>query len=461
MSATIAATEERAALERVAQVVARLASSAPKVDLTADERVRRAKRVFIEKTDARVALDLESCLHCGMCAEACHFYEGTGQGRYAPIHKLKLLRKVYRRELGPFRFVQKLLTRDLTVAELEQWQELVFDSCTECGRCDMICPVGVHLSRGVHITRQALTAAGLAPAELRALDAEQKSTGAILGAGVEKLRGALEELRSQGIEGPLDKAQAEYLLLTTASDLLIYHRSLAATMRIMNHLGFDWTFSSSAFEAANSGAVSGDEAAQRQATQRVVDAALACGAKFVVVPECGHAYPALRWDGPNEVGRAFPFQVLAISELIGRELESGRLRLKPLGPGKRVTFHDPCKFGRKGGVIDEPRKALAALQVDLRETESKGTTNYCCGGGGGVFFIGRAAPLRNAAFNIKRKQFDATGADSVVTGCGSCRMNFAVGAQQNNWNVPVESLVELVADSLAAPGPVTDRGSVL
>jgi hypothetical protein len=29
-------------------------------------------------------------------------------------------------------------------------------------------------------------------------------------------------------------------------------------------------------------------------------------------------------------------------------------------------------------------------------------------------------------------------------------MNFAVGAQQNNWNVPIESLVELVADNLAA-----------
>jgi hypothetical protein len=30
-------------------------------------------------------------------------------------------------------------------------------------------------------------------------------------------------------------------------------------------------------------------------------------------------------------------------------------------------------------------------------------------------------------------------------------MTFAAGAQQNNWNVPVESLVELVADNLAAP----------
>ena len=451
MNTTVASTEELAAFNTLAQSIARLGSAAPPVDLPETERVARAKRVFIQKTDAQVALDLESCLHCGMCAEACHFYEGTGQGRYAPIHKLKLLRKVYRRELGPFRFIQRLLTRDLTLADLEQWQELVFDSCTECGRCDMICPVGVHLSRGVHITRQALAAAGLAPAELRALDAEQKSTGAIFGAGVEVLRRSLEELRAQGIEAPLDKPRAEYLLLTTAPDLLIYRRSLAATARIMNHLGLDWTFASSGFEAEHSGAHSGDEAAQRQQTQRIVDAALACGAKFVIVPECGHAYPALRWEGPNELGRAFPFEVLAISELIARELESGRLRLKPLGPGKRVTFHDPCKFGRKGGVLDEPRKALAALEVELRETESKGKTNYCCGGGAGVFLLQRAAPLRAAAFRIKRDEFDATGAESVVTSCQSCRMTFAAGAQQNNWNVPVESLVELVADNLAAP----------
>jgi Fe-S oxidoreductase len=451
VNTTVATTEELAAFNNLAQSIARLASSAPPVELPDAERVARAKRVFIQKTDAQVALDLESCLHCGMCAEACHFYEGTGKGRYAPIHKLKLLRKVYRRELGPFRFIYGLLTRDLTLADLEQWQELVFDSCTECGRCDMICPVGVHLSRGVHITRQALAAAGLAPAELRALDAEQKSTGAIFGAGVEILRRSLEELRAQGIEAPLDKPRAEYLLLTTAPDLLIYRRSLAATARIMNHLGLDWTFASSGFEAEHSGALSGDEAAQRQTTQRIVDAALACGAKFVIVPECGHAYPALRWEGPNELGRAFPFEVLAISELIARELESGRLRLKPLGPGKRVTFHDPCKFGRKGGVLDEPRKALAALEVDLCETESKGKTNYCCGGGAGVFLLQRAAPLRAAAFRIKRDEFDATGAESVVTSCQSCRMTFAAGAQQNNWNVPVESLVELVADNLAAP----------
>ena len=42
----------------------------------------------------------------------------------------------------------------------------------------------------------------------------------------------------------------------------------------------------------------------------------------------------LRWEGPNEVDAPFPFEVLAISELIGRELESGRLKLKSLATGQ-------------------------------------------------------------------------------------------------------------------------------
>ena len=81
MNTTVAPTEELAAFNTLAQSIARLGSAAPPVDLPESERVARAKRVFIQKTDAQVALDLESCLHCGMCAEACHFYEGTGQGR--------------------------------------------------------------------------------------------------------------------------------------------------------------------------------------------------------------------------------------------------------------------------------------------------------------------------------------------------------------------------------------------
>jgi Fe-S oxidoreductase len=57
--------------------------------------------------------------------------------------------------------------------------------------------------------------------------------------------------------------------------------------------------------------------------------------------------------------------------------------------------------------------------------------------------------LRRRTFEIKKRQVEDSGADSVVTSCDTCRMTLSQGAQQTNWNRPVESLVELVAASLA------------
>ena len=137
-------------------------------------------------------------------------------------------------------------------------------------------------------------------------------------------------------------------------------------------------------------------------------------------------------------GQPLPFEVLAISEFIGREVGAGRLRLKKSGNGSSVTYHDPCKIGRLGGVFDEPRAALEAMGIELKEMESHGRTQYCCGGGAGVMLIERAAPLRKRAFDIKMRQVDNTGADAVVTSCESCRMNFAIGAQNANWQTTGE-----------------------
>ena len=121
----------------------------PKVEregLSDAERVRRAKQAFLRKLDGRKAVDMETCLHCGMCAEACPFYETTQNEKYAPVHKYRLLRRVYKRELSPMRFLYRPLTRDITIDDLREWRHYVFDACTGCARCDMICPMGVNIS---------------------------------------------------------------------------------------------------------------------------------------------------------------------------------------------------------------------------------------------------------------------------------------------------------------------------
>jgi heterodisulfide reductase subunit C len=151
------------------------------------ERVSRAKAVMHAKTDRGLALDLEACVSCGYCSEACHFYQSTEDPKYSPSRKLDLLRRVHARETAAFAPVTRLFTDDITVADLQEWQELVYDSCTECGRCSMICPMGINIARGVNVMREALFEAGLAPLELLAVAQEQAGRRTVFGVGPKEL----------------------------------------------------------------------------------------------------------------------------------------------------------------------------------------------------------------------------------------------------------------------------------
>ena len=426
-----------------------LAAKAKPTEMPDAERVARAKHVFLKRMSIGLAMNLESCIDCGMCAEACHFYLATQEPRYAPVRKLEPLRRFYRRELTPMRWFNRPFVRDINIDDLKDWQELIYDACTTCGRCDMICPMGVGISESVRLMREGLAAAGLIPEELRAVDQEQQEKGTVLEVGPDQFRKVVQELVAEGIDVPVDKHQADILVLSTALNIKLFKQSVAGTARIMNKLGVDWTMSSRCFEASNFGYLSGDYPAEKKATLRIIDEAKARGAKKVIVPECGHAYMALRWDGANILGERPPFRTLAISEFIGREIEAGRLRVKAIGNGKSVTFHDSCRLVRHGGLLTEPRIALRALGLDLREMESRGRTAICCGAGEGVNFISKAEPLQQKAFEIKKKEVDDTGADSLVTSCDNCRYNFMTGGAKANWNKPVESLVEMVANNLA------------
>ena len=44
---------------------------------------KQAMEAFVHETGGWVASQMEACTRCGMCAEACHFYQSTGNPEYA------------------------------------------------------------------------------------------------------------------------------------------------------------------------------------------------------------------------------------------------------------------------------------------------------------------------------------------------------------------------------------------
>jgi Fe-S oxidoreductase len=405
---------------------------------------------FLSETGAMVGSYLEACVHCGLCAEACHFHEMSGDPRHTPIYKLKPLFKAYKRHKAPFARLMATfgwVPAEVTQAELEEWQELLYDTCTVCGRCTLVCPMGIDIASLVALCRRGMVDAGLAPKELMEVTRRSVEEGSPLGVTPKVLKERIAWLSDEhDVEIPLDKPKADVLLTASSIETMKYPDSLAAMAKILNHAGENWTFHTKGYEATNFGMLTGSREATRVMVTRLVETAEAIGARLIVLPECGHAYGALRWLGANIVGRPLPFEVLHISEYLAKLKREGRLKLRPMT--RPITFHDPCQISRRGGATAAPREILSGFATDFREMENAGHANWCCGGGGGVSTIGRADDLRHKVFEIKMRQVEDTGADTLVSSCANCRQTLDDDKAHYQWDRKIDSLVEMVAEHL-------------
>jgi Fe-S oxidoreductase len=415
--------------------------------MNAPVKVDAAVRSFIARTQEHLVTYLEACVHCGLCAEACHFYQASGDPKHTPAYKLKPMAKVYRQQKWPLSWLG--LAPQVTEQDLKEWETLIFDTCTMCGRCTTICPMGIDIASIVGHARQAFAAAGLGPPDLRGAADNARDHGSPLGLTAEKFADRLEWLAEEHeTEIAVDKEKADILLTVSSIEMMKYPDSVVAMAKILNHAKVNWTFSTKGYEATNFGYLSGKGDIAKIMVQRIADAAEKIGAKTVIVPECGHAFSVLRWAGGNVLGRPLPFNVVHISEFMAQLKREGKLKLKPMA--EPITYHDPCQISRRGGAAEDARYLLEGFATDFREMTPTGNLNWCCGGGGGVQAIERAADLRHKVFKIKIDQVEKTGAKTLVSSCSNCRLTMNDSKTALKWEGGLGSLVEIVAENLEA-----------
>ena len=404
-----------------------------------------------EQVDSSVAAFFSSCVHCGMCADACLFYTETGDPERTPINKTEPLRRIWKSEYTLLGRIGKMfgLTAKVDDKLLTDWETLVYDSCTLCGRCSMVCPVGNDIALMIRKTREGMAAAGHAPIDLIGATKRAVTIGSPMGVKLPALMAQIKHVENDtGLKIPLDVVGAEYMLLLSSMEIMNFPEFIEAIAKIFDKAGVSWTIASEAFEATNSGIQIGVSDIAAELVQRIVDAAEKLQVKTVISPECGHAYMAIRWDGPNLVGKAFDFKVKHILEVLDEFRKDGRLKIS----GKeeqRLTYHDPCQISRRGGVIDQPRNLINMFSDNFVEMPDTGKMNWCCGAGGGVSSNERADEIRLKVFQRKKDQLDAIKPDAIISACSNCRIHLEDGLEENHMDIPLMSLTETLADHLA------------
>lgn len=424
--------------------------------------LERGITAFKAQIDAPIASFFSSCVACGMCAEACLFYTEDPDPRHTPIYKLEPLRRVWEQEytlLGKLK--AKLgLSKPVTDAELAEWQELVYNTCSLCGRCSLICPVGNDITYMIRRIREGMAVSGHAPEGLIGASTRAVTLGSPMGVKLPALQAQVKRLeKSTGLHVPFDLEGAEYLLLLSSMEIMNYPEYLGAVAKILTNAGKTWTLSTDCFEATNSGIQIGSADIARELVSRVVNAAEKLKVKTVISPECGHAYTALRWEGPNLLGRPYQFAAKHILEVLDELRAQGLLQTTGMEAAK-LTYHDPCQIARRGGVMEQPRNLLKLVASNFVEMPDHGALGWCCGAGGGVSANEDADEVKLQAFQRKKKQLDALGGvDTLVTACANCRIQLEEGLEINHMDIPVVGLTEMIAAHLDANTTPKHNGS--
>jgi Fe-S oxidoreductase len=400
--------------------------------------------------DAPVAAFFSSCVHCGLCAEACLFYQETRDPQYTPIKKLEPLRRVWAAEFTLFGRLKGLfgLNRKVTDELLVEWEPLLYDSCTMCGRCSLVCPVGNDIQYMIRKTREGMAASGHVPEGLISAASRAVRTGSPMGLKWKTLQVQIDHVEaSTGLTVPVDVAGVDYLVMLSSMEVINFPEYLEAITKIFDHAGVTWTLSTQCFEATNAGIQIGQKDIGAKLVQRIYDAAVKLKVKNVISPECGHAYTAVRWEGPNLIGKSYPFRVFHIIEVLDELRAAGRLKTQ----GKeddRLSMHDPCNLARKSGVIQQQRNLMDLVAENFVDLKEHGRYQWCCGAGGGVSSNERAAELKMTAFKRKKAQIEEVAPDRMVTMCATCRTQLEEGLEEFNMDIPVVGLTEMIAEHL-------------
>jgi glycolate oxidase iron-sulfur subunit len=409
--------------------------------------------------------DLQQCIHCGMCLEACPTYRLTGLETESPRGRIHLM---------------GALATDRI--EMTQGVKLHFDRCLGCGACEAVCPSGVAYGSLLELTRASIDQQERAGggsrlrdlllrgvlARPRVLDLLARVASLYQKTGLRallRMTGALRLLpprlrRLESLYPPLGRpryrapvappaAVARVALLLGCVMRVAYGDVHTAAARVLTRLGVEVVEVPGQACCGALHAHAGDREGARDMARRAIAAFERVDVDALVVDSAGCGahmkhYAGLLADDPewHDRAAAIAAKVRDVTEYLATlELPAtlGRLAM-------RATYQDPCHLAHAQRIRQQPRSLLRLIEgLELVEMAD---SDVCCGSAGSYNVTQPEYADRLQASKVETAL--ATRPDAVITANPGCMLQISAGLAARGSRVPVLHVVEVLDRAMSA-----------
>ena len=428
--------------------------SDPGIDETAkkltQEQIEKVIKHVLEKESAgRLRIFIETCIHCGLCSEACHYYLAYERDpSYAPVAKVRqtlwdMIRRKYQ----------------VDAESIKMYARIAYAECNICKRCSMYCPFGIDMAYLLSVVRRICGLLGVVPQYLQDQGNSHMYTYSLSWIGqddwVDTVLWIEDELRMDIRDAciQLDKVGAEIMYSPHSIEAKFKTNLLTNIAKILNVAGVDWTMPSfDGWDSTNQAMHIGDYETMGMVERMHFDAAMRLKVKKIVTSECGHSFRAAVYDGSRWLGwKKSPITYLHPTQLFYELIRDGKLKIdrKIQEP---VTVQDPCSIVRNRGLGEMLRYIIRATCEDFRDVTPRLEHNYCCCAGSGVVNYGPPWKfVRMEGGRVKMRQLEETGAKIVFAPCHSCYKTIEELIHYYKADMQVMFISELLVQTMEIP----------
>ena len=418
--------------------------------LTPEKIQKVINRVLKGETGARLKVYVDTCVHCGLCSEACHYYLSHDKDPlFSPVGKVKQTMWEILKNKG--RVTPEFIKRASQIASTE---------CNVCKRCSMYCPFGIDIGYIMLTVRRICHMLGVTPQYIQDTAHSHAVTMNQMWVKEDEWPDTLqwqeEDARDEipKLRIPLEKEGADIMYSIIGPEpkfmaLLIYQAAI-----IFETAGLNWTMPATpGWDNSDMAMYTCDNEIMGRVKRVHFETARRLRVKKIVMGECGHAFRSVYDVGNRWLGwKMPPIPVVHAIEFYYELLREGRIKIAKKYE-EPVTFHDPCNVVRGRGLHEMARYVVNAMCDNFTEMQPNREHNYCCCAGGGVINCGPPYKMTRMLGNrVKAEQIAATGAKVVISPCHNCHSGLEDIVTHYKLGTHVKFISDILYDAIERPG---------